>query len=145
MERIKKWIDTANDKINSFALGVLVALKFILIALGGLTILTFFVGSGALAVIGVFAAMYLYSAFVSAFVVTHLWLWFIVPVFGFAPLTFPQAFGLSLLLNYCTYHHFSQHVRDERTWKEKLPETIGLLTRPWWVLLVAFLCHHFFM
>src|SRR6266404_2677862 len=136
MEHIKQFIEAIKDKIHSFLLITLVAIKFILISLGGLAILGFFVGSGALILISAFALMYLYSAFVSAFVGAHLWLWFVVPVFGVSPLTFPQAFGLSLLLNYWTHQHFSQHIRDERKWKEKMPETLGLLSRPWWILAV---------
>lgn len=145
MEHIKQFLGTVTDKVYSFLLTVVVTIKFILISLGGLAILGFFLGGGAMALMFVFALMYLYSAFVSAFVGSHLWLWFVVPIFGVSALTFPQAFGLALLLNYWTHQHFSQHTRDERTWKQKMPETIGLLSRPWWILLTAWVCHHFFM
>lgn len=145
MERIKMFIAATNEKINTFFITCFVALKFSLIALGGLTVLLFLISSGVLAVIASFSLMYLYSAFVSAFVVSHLWLWFVVPIFGVSVLSFPQAFGLSLLVNYWTFQHFSQHIRDTRTWKEKIPETLGLLSRPWFILLVGWACYHFFI
>ena len=36
---------------------------------------------------------------ISTFIIMWGWSWFMVPVFGMAPLTFTQAFGFSLLAN----------------------------------------------
>lgn len=145
MEHIKIFMEKIGDKFNTIISMIFVAIKFTIIGIGGLTILGVCIGSGIFALAFLFAIIYLYSAFVSAVVGSYLWLWFVVPVFGVSALTFPQAFGLSLLLNYWTYHHMSQRISDKRTLKEKLPETIGLVIRPWLILAIGWICYHYYI
>ena len=99
-------------------------------------------------VIGVlilFALMGLYGAWAGAFVGVKLWAWFVVPIFGLPALTLPQAFGLSLLCHFWTWQHFSAKCKDERPIGEKVAEVVGLLIAPWFTLLMAWICHTYFM
>ena len=98
---------------------------------------------GVIFALAMFALMMLYGCWVGAFVSVHLWAWFIVPIFGLAPLKMPAAFGIALLVGLWT-HQYHGH-KDERSWKEKLSEAIGLLISPWFILLCGYICHHFFM
>jgi hypothetical protein len=100
------------------------------------SLLTVFAGLGAL---------FLYGCWASAFVIVHLWTWFVIPVFGVAALTLPQAYGLALITGFMTYQHYSHYNKDEREWEEKAVEICLLLARPWLILLVGWACHHFFM
>lgn len=54
-------------------------------------------------------------------VVSDLWEWFIVPIFGLEPLTFGQAIGLSLFLSFTCKHHKLTKTEEE---KEKDWESI---------------------
>ena len=91
-----------------------------------------------------FSLAILYGAFVGAFVAVHLWAWFVVPTFGLAVLKMPAAVGIGLLISLWTIHVHPGH-KDDRDWKEKLTTIIGQLLSPWFVLLVGYICHRFFM
>lgn len=99
---------------------------------------------GLIVALLLFCGVMLYGAWAGAFVGSHLWLWFVVPTFGLAPLTMPQAFGISLLISFWTYHFKAGH-KDEREFKEKAAEIIGICLMPWITLLIGFICYHFFM
>ena len=97
---------------------------------------------GAILFLAFMALMVLYGAWAGAFVSVHLWMWFVVPTFGLAPLKMSAA--LALLVRMWTYHHSTGH-KDERSWQEKLLEIAGEFLSPWFVLLVGYVCHHYFM
>jgi len=87
-----------------------------------------------------------YMVWASAFVSVHLWIWFVVPVFGLTPLTMPQAYGIALLVNYWTYHHtFSQFNQDKKEWSEQLTEIFTILIIPWLYFVCGWICYNFFM
>jgi len=99
---------------------------------------------GVILILVFISVLTLYSAWVGAFVSVHLWMWFVVPTFGLAPLKLPIAFGLFLLVNlWSRQHHTSQ--KDERGTKERAVELISLLLNPWVVLLMGYICHHYFV
>ncbi len=52
------------------------------------------------------------SAFLNAFVLSKLWLWFAVPIFHFSPLSYAQAMGISLLVGFITTHYIKEPEKD---------------------------------
>jgi len=51
------------------------------------------------------------------FVLFKLWIWFIVPIFGLAPLNIPQILGLTTIASYMTMHDLPR--KEERsTWNQ---------------------------
>ena len=115
-----------NDNTNKFATGLVITSTVV----------------GALFFLALIA---IYGAWAGAFVGAILWKWFIAETFGVMVLTKAQCFGIALLLGYWTFHHRPQYSKDERTWKEHLGEAIGLLIGPWFVLLLGWVCHTYFM
>jgi disulfide bond formation protein DsbB len=85
------------------------------------------------------AVLTLYGAWAGAFVATHLWAWYVMPAFGVASLKMIHAFGIFLLINFWTYHHRSQYIKDERTGGAKATEILMLMAYPWMVLLFGWL------
>jgi len=65
---------------------------------------------GCMMVITIF--MLFVGAFVNAYVLVCLWEWFIVTTFSTAPLSLPQAFGISLFYSYLSYRGRSSHSKD---------------------------------
>lgn len=79
------------------------------------------------------------SALVSGYVVSTLWGWFIVPVFGIKALSIPQAIGLSLVTGYLTH----------QTMPEDTASTAAKITNvilyPMFALGIGYVVHHWFM
>jgi len=86
----------------------------------------------------------LYGAWAGAFVAVHLWAWFVVPTFGLAPLSKSAAFGISLLIGLWTHQNSTGH-KDEREASEKIIEYAAHIISPWFVLLLGYICHVWFM
>jgi uncharacterized membrane protein len=74
------------------------------------------------AVIGIMA-IFLAAILMRGFVLTVLWGWFIVPVFGLPALGLAPALGLTVLLNYL----FAAHTREARSLGTIFQETLGVL------------------
>lgn len=100
---------------------------------------------GALGVGVAFVLLFLYGAWANAFVATYLWLWFVAPTFGLVPLTLPIAFGISLLIGFWTYQYNPWKGEDERDSTAKMIDLLAILFRPWFCLLLGWVCHYFFM
>lgn len=145
IERINDFFIELNNRFQCWFDNILIGFKFFFFSLSTFFAIMLIYGSALSFAFSTFCILYIYGAWAAAFVGVHLWSWFIVPTFGLVTLTMTQAFGISLLFGYWTYHHFSQHIKDERTWKEKMPEVIGLISQPWIILLIGWVCHHFFM
>lgn len=95
------------------------------------------VGTALLALFGIMVLLpilYLYGAWAGAFVVTHLWAWYIMPAFGLGALKMIHAYGLTLLVSYITYRHTNLTIKDERETYEKVIEFVILLLYPWMIL-----------
>jgi hypothetical protein len=97
-----------------------------------------------LGVVAMFCGLMLYGAWAIAFISVHFWMWFVVPVFGLAPLKMSAAFGLSLLIRLWTHQYIKGH-KENRSMKEQFGEGIGNIVSPWFALLCGYICHHFFM
>lgn len=50
-------------------------------------------------------------------IVHLLWLWFVVPVFSVPLLTIGQSIGLSMLINFLTYHQLESQASKESNWE----------------------------
>ena len=94
-----------------------------------------------LLVVALFCGLVVYFIWAMAFVSTFLWLWFVVPVFGVAPLTLLQAYGLATLVTFWTHQHITDKVKDERKTSEIAAEIIGLFARPWVTLLIGYIVY----
>lgn len=78
----------------------------------------------------------------SGFVLTKLWMWFIVPVFALAPLTIVPAIGLALVVSFLTFH---------LPYEKSKPDYSGLLAhqlsvgfiRPLFALFFGYIVHLF--
>lgn len=91
------------------------------------------IGTALLALLGfmiLFPLLYLYGAWAGAFVVTHLWAWYIMPAFGLGALKMIHAYGITLLVSYITYRHTKFTAKDERETYEKAIELVILLFYP---------------
>ncbi len=93
---------------------------------------------GALALIaGVIAV----SAIINGWVLTKLWHWFAVPIFGFHDLEIVQAIGIGLIVSFLTHKTVAMKKSgsDETDWAG-----IGAnLLSPFVVLLVGYIVHLF--
>lgn len=97
-------------------------------------------------VIGVVASIFIISAIssiINGFVLSKLWLWFIVPFFGFAPLSIPLAIGISLIVTFLTYHTIGLKAEDDAA--KKRGNAVLVFVRPFVYLLFGWVVHSFFM
>lgn len=95
------------------------------------------VGTTLLALFGIIVLLpilYLYGAWAGAFVITHLWAWYVMPAFGVGALKMIHAYGITLLVSYITYRHTKLTIKDERETYEKVIEIVILLLYPWMIL-----------
>jgi hypothetical protein len=60
-----------------------------------------------------------YTATLSGWALSHLWLWFAVATFGVPALSIPQAIGVSMVVSYMT-HHVDMSKKDPRSFGEQL-------------------------
>jgi hypothetical protein len=71
----------------------------------------------------------------SGFVLSLLWQWFAVGIFGMQPISIPEAIGVSLLIGYLAHQ---MTPGDEREAKDKLIESVAfLISKPTIFLLVG--------
>ena len=96
-----------------------------------------------LGAVALFVGVFAYMVWAGALIGSTLWAWFVAPFVGFT-LTKAQAWGIALLVSFWTFHYKSVPLKDEREWKEKIGELIGLLCYPWLVLLFGWICHSWF-
>jgi hypothetical protein len=83
------------------------------------------------------------GAIINGFVLSQLWAWFIVPYFGFVPLSIPVAYGFSLIMAFLTYHVVGLKAEDNKD--EKVKQLGVALIRPFMYLLIGWLAHAYFM
>lgn len=100
---------------------------------------------GVIGVLLLFVVLSIYGVWAGAFVGSHLWAWFVSPVFGLPLLTKAQAWGIALLTGYWTHQHITIPIKDERPLSEKVAQIVGLMLYPWFILLIGYVCHRFFL
>ena len=118
---------------NSMSIGE----KFIewfIIGVFGLLILAFFILPVAI-----------YFVWAHAYVLVKLWAWFVVPLFHLEPLTWAQAWGVTIVVTYLTHIHYTWKAKDERNTSEKVTEFFLVFLKPWSVLGVGWVCAHYFL
>lgn len=103
-------------------------------------------GAAFLIVIGTFALLsllWLYGIFAYGFVITKLWVWFVmtVPAFGIDyKLGILQAAGLFMFVRFFTHNHNVKiNSQDERPVTDKIAEVFVPILIPWATLLLAWL------
>lgn len=95
---------------------------------------------GVIGVVAVLAAAIALSAFINGWVLTYLWHWFAVPVFGFHELTIVQAIGIGLIIGFMT-HRPGVSKKDSRD--TDWGGTIAGLLSPFLALFFGYIVHLF--
>lgn len=75
------------------------------------------------------------------YVLTILWAWFIVPIFGLAAITIPQAIGLALIILFVTPTPSSSKSKDEFSTRVALAIFLPFML-PAFVLLIGWIVNH---
>lgn len=80
----------------------------------------------------------------NGYVITKLWAWFIVPLFGLPLLNIPQAIGLDLVVTFLTFHQtvYNPEPQDK---KEKIQRAAQHVARPIFILLTGYIVHTYFI
>lgn len=93
-----------------------------------------------LAILGLiilFPLLIIYSAIVHGWVLSKLWLWFLVPIFGLQPLNITQAIGISIIVGFLT------HQVDIKKGKDDKVKLFLVLINPFIILLFGYIVHKF--
>ncbi len=96
-----------------------------------------------LAIVGI--PLIVYVVWAHALVIKTFWAWFIVSAFDLKPLTWAQAWGLSMIVSYLTHVAHTCKSKDERETSEKVAEFVMLLLKPWIALGIGYVCAHYFL
>lgn len=75
----------------------------------------------------------------SGFVVSKLWLWFVVPALGVSPISIPVSLGLGLLANYLCQNWQHTKSKSGESAKEFVSAIITMYIRPLIVLLMGWI------
>ena len=86
-----------------------------------------------------------YFVWSNALAIKYLWAWFMVPTFDLHPLTWAQAWGLSIVVTYLTHVSHTCKSSDERSTTEKVTEFVALFIKPWVAIGVGYICAHWYM
>lgn len=87
-----------------------------------------------------FISLIIYGIFAYGFVAMKLWAWFIVPVFHLDPLSILQCAGIITLTRLIIKDDIKSYTNtNEKTTKESVIETIGVLLFPWATLLTGYI------
>jgi hypothetical protein len=87
-------------------------------------------------------ALIMYSSMSWGYVMTKLWIWFLLPVFPNMPhITFWQAVGLIIFLQLFKNYDSNGSIKDE--YKDKISMWIQALLAPWLILFCGWLVLQF--
>lgn len=82
-------------------------------------------------------------------VLTKLWAWFMVPIFGIRPLSIPEGLGIALVVGMLTVQHIPTKFKDEKNGiklESSSTNTFGgIFINPLVTLLVGYIIHIYFM
>jgi hypothetical protein len=98
---------------------------------------------GVVAILGIGAITGTLGAVIRGFVLSKLWLWFMVPVFHLPVLGIVAAIGISLVIGFLTADSSPTVCEDKRSTGEKFGAILGVLFSPFLVLLVGYIVHLF--
>lgn len=81
-------------------------------------------------------------------VLSKIWIWFIVSTFGTAPLRLVEAIGLSIFVTLLTYKHNRQTQEEDDEQNKNLPDTIYNALKSMvlvlYLLLIGYIVHLFY-
>ena len=70
-----------------------------------------------------------------------MWLWFLVPTVGVAPITWLQGLGINMIISWWTYKPFQNKQEEVTKTSEYVGNSIKLVAYPLFTLLFAWLLH----
>jgi len=77
-----------------------------------------------IAILGV-AVLLIIGTIWRGFVLSILWAWFAVPIFGLPALSITAAIGVALVIGFLVYQH--QHYEDTRSDYQKIASSVGVV------------------
>ena len=90
-------------------------------------------------IVALTAALIAVSSLLNGFVLSILWGWFIVPLFGLPQLSLPYAIGIGMVVSFLTYQHV-----DSGKSENALATLVGLIiARPALTLLLGWIVQSF--
>jgi hypothetical protein len=92
---------------------------------------------GILGAITFIVLISIYSMFVSAFVISYLWVWFLVPL-GLKSLVFWHYAGISLIVGYLTHQADGDKIKEEYK-EDGYSKIVMALIKPWLILLFGYI------
>lgn len=92
---------------------------------------------GCVGLVLLIPVIFLYAIFTFGFVFSHLWLWFITPI-GFPAISLLHAYGLCLMVWILSIR---PTIYKEESKELDWGKVVGLLTGPWWSLLIGYVVH----
>lgn len=96
---------------------------------------------GSLIVFVIFGGFIIYFSWAHAFVITKLWAWFIVPIFGVEPIKLLPAMGLTILIGLFTQGHTILNIKSEENEDNRGLKVFLLIVCPWVSLLFGYIVH----
>jgi hypothetical protein len=100
--------------------------------------------AGLVAIAGMLAVLLAVNAAIQTFVVTKLWVWFLVPAFGVPVPHWSIVYGLMLLIGYVTYQSQLDIKKEFKEDNAALNSfVVGLVARPLLALAIGAIVHSY--
>lgn len=80
-----------------------------------------------------------------AWVLSKLWLWYIVPVFNIPVPSLPLLFGLSLVAHVLTHQTTPTSLPKDTSKEERIVFNLGGFLRPLFALIIGYFCKSWFL
>lgn len=77
------------------------------------------------------------SYLINGFVLSKMWLWFIVTTFDAPMLNIPQAIGVAMIVGFLTQHPAPKNKDGEKEWSQIITSVLSALIAPFITLLIA--------
>lgn len=94
-----------------------------------------------LIVLAAVTALIILFTIIRGWVLTYLWHWFAVPIFGVPELGIVQAIGISLVIAFLTHEHSSLAIKAEH--KDSSQAMLTGVTVPFITLFIGYIVHLF--
>lgn len=97
-----------------------------------------FIGIGAAALIPL---LIIVTYLINGFVLSKMWLWFIVTTFGAPVLTVPQAIGVGMIVSFLTYRATPKNKDSNSEWSQIIIDILSAMIAPFVTLLIAWIVY----
>ena len=88
----------------------------------------------------------IYGYVINGWVLSLLWLWFIVPVFHVVALTIPQSIGITMIVGFLTKQMTNDKgEEDKRTTSKKIIDFLVIIISPFLTLGIGWIVYNFFI